>query len=216
MGFNWGRNIWIDCSDVVSCLNKFGGRITEGNAHEAMLRAFMDAGRKVKTIMAEDIPPDYCVGGGWVAGQVGQPKPGGGVGEVSVTVPVKGPKGKIGSVFGAVGGYHKHIKATTVHMADGTVRSRKAYWRNARAQAHIVTAGISTLPNPMRPYSANPAFVYGGAAYTRKGKSRFPIVNIVALSVAQMPVNRSEDAVVADIKSVTYERVMHYISLLLG
>ena len=211
-----GKTIWIDCSDVVTTLNRLGNKCTHGNALEIMMLAFMDAGRAVKGIMAEDIPVDYCVGGGWVAGQVGQPKPGGGVGMVSVLVPVAGPKGRIGSVFRAVGGYRKYVNATTVHMADGTVRSRKAHWRSARAQAHIVTAGISTLPNPMRPYSANPAFVYGGAAYTRKTNKRFPIVNIAALSVAQMPVNRSEEAVSTDIRNVVDARVMHYIGRLIG
>ena len=216
MAYIWGRQIWIDCSDVVSTLNQFGSRITEGQAHEAMYRAFMDAGRAVKRIMKEDIPVDYCVGGGWIGSQVGQPSQGGGLGEVSVVVPIQGAKGKIGSVFKAVGGYNRRVRGTQVHMADGTVRSRKAHWRSARAQAHIVTAGISTLPDPMRPYSGNPAFVYGGAAFTRKGKGRLPIVNVVALSVAQMPVNRSEEAVQADIKNVVDERIMHYINLMLG
>lgn len=216
MAFRWGRELTIDCSDVVSTLQQFGSRLTEGQAHEAMYHAFMDAGRAVKRIMKDDIPVDYCVGGGWIGSQVGQPSPGGGLGEVSIVVPVQGAKGKIGSVFKAVGGYSRKVRATTVHMADGTVRSRKAHWRSARAQAHIVTAGISTLPDPARPYSFFAPFVLHGAAYARKTHKRYPIVNIVALSVAQMPVNRSEEAVRADIKNVVDERLTHYLNLMLG
>ena len=217
MAFVLQKTLWIDCSDVVSALDQFGGKISHGNAIAAMERAFMDAGKKVKTILAQDIPPDYCVSSGWVAGQVGKPSFGGGAGMVSVIVPVKGVKGRIGGVFRGVGGYHRYVKGTQVHMADGTVRSRKAHWRNAVAQAHIVTAGISTLPNPASPYSGvNPAFIQGGAALVRKTKKRYPVVNMVALSVAQMPINRSEPAVMGDIKNVTYERLMHYVSLMIS
>ena len=217
MGYAFKKVLWIDCSEVVSTLNGLGNRCTHGNALDIMYLAFMDAGRRVKRIMAEDIPPDYCVGGGWVAGQVGLPRPGGGLGMVSVTVKVQGPKGHIGDVFRGVGGYHKYVKAQQVHMADGTVRSRKAHWRNAAAQAHIVTAGISTLPQPTRPYSGvNSAFIQGGAAYVRKTKKRYPIVNVAALSVAQMPVNRSEESVMADIRNTVDERVAHYIGRLIG
>ena len=56
----------------------------------------------------------------------------------------------------------------------------------------------------------------GGLTFTRAGKGRFPILKVVGISVAQMPTNRSESEVQADIKAYLEKRMEHELQRLIG
>lgn len=208
-------NLYIDVSEVVTLANDLSKKLSPEQGREMLRRTVWDTGKHVKTILKEDVPKEYEVSAGWVGKHVGPPRAGGGGGEISVVIPLKGARGSIGGTFPAGGGAHK-VQATQVHMKDGTVRSRKAYWRVSRVHAHIVRGSSSVLPERMSHQGGNPPFLAGGVGFTRTTPKRLPIAHVVGLALPQMPLNRAEDEVREDIEKYMEKRLMHHFSFLLG
>lgn len=211
-----GSMLYIDVTQVTQTMEKLRVCMSKPKFDEMLRRTFNDAGKKVKTILRQEVPEDYEVTAGWVGKHVGFPVPFSGAGGIGVKVPLDGVRGSIGGTFHASGGYHRYSHATRVHMADGTVRSRKAHWRNARVRAAIVKGNTSTMPMHMRHQGGNPPFMVGGVAFTRKTNSRFPIVRVVGLAMPQMPINRSEGDVQKEIADYTMKRLAHHFSYLIS
>lgn len=211
-----GAYLYIDVSQVTATMDRLKVIMSKPSFDEMLRRTFNDAGRKVKTIMRQEIPDDYAVTAGWVGKHVGFPVPFSGAGGIGVKVPLDGARGSIGGTFAASGGYHRYTHATQVHMANGTVRSRKAHWRNARVRAQIVKGNVSTMPSAMTHQGGNPPFMVGGIAFTRRTEKRFPIVSVVGLAMPQMPLNRSEADVQKQIADYTMARLMHHFGQLFG
>lgn len=192
-----GSVIYVDISDLMDTINMMKAAMSRPAFEEMMRRTFMDAGRKVKTIVRKEVPQDYAVTASWAGSQVGWPKANGG-GQIGVTVPIKGARGSIGGRFKASG-----------------PRGRPAKGKRAKINAKIVKGQTSTMPETMAHQGGQPPFMVGGVAFTRKyaGKSH-PIVHVVGLGVPQMPINKSRDDVQKDIKEVVEKRLVHHFGQL--
>lgn len=216
-GFNGnygGANIYVDVSDLMQTIEMMRSVMTEEAFAEMLRRTFMDAGRKVKTIVRTEIPQDYEVTAGWAGSAVGFPKMGGGSG-ISVTIPIKGARGSIGGRFPATGGSFSRKGYTyTRNGKTITVKGRRI---NKQIRAKIVKGQSSTLPATMDHQGGQPPFMIHGVAFTRKqaGKSH-PIAHVVGLGVPQMPINRSKDDVQNAIKDVVETRLVHHFGQLFG
>ena len=207
-----GGIVYVDISDLMGTINMMKNAMSEGSFNEMMRRTFMDAGRKVKTIMRQEVPKEYEVTAGWVGGQVGWPKAGGEAGQISVVVPIKGKRGSIGGRFHATGGSFTRKGYT---RSDGRVV--KAAKINKAIKAKMVKGRASAMPATMDHQGGQPPFMVGGVAFTRKyAKRSHPIVHVVGISVPQMPINRSEEDVQREIHKVVEQRLEHHFWQLLG
>jgi len=206
----------IDVSDVVDLAHGLAKNLSHDKAVTMMRRTFWEAGQHVPKVLRDVVPQDYEVTKGWVSKHVGAPHMGGSLGEVSVVVPLKGARGSIGGTFPASGGYHRQTRGTQVHMKDGTVRNRKAYWRDARVKATILKGQSSQLPATMDHQGGNPPFMAGGVGFTRTTKKRLPIAHVVGLSLPQMPLNQSEKKARKEIEEYTMKRLIHNFEFLLS
>lgn len=206
-----GAGLYIDVSDVVQTMEKLSLIMRQDNFQEMMRRTFVDAGRKVKTIIRQEVPKEYQVTAGWAGKHVGSMQ----LQSLGVVIPLKGARGSDGGTFKATGGQYA-VKASTVHMKDGTVRSRKASWRSRKIKVGLVRGTMSQLPATMDHQGGQPPFMRGGVVFTRKTKKRYPIVSVVGLGLPQMPINRSEESVQKQISEYTMKRLEHHFYQLFG
>ena len=198
-GFNGnygGGTIYVDCSHLMDTINTMKHAMSTSAFHEMMRRTFNDAGKKVKTIIRQDVPQDYAVTAAWAGSAVGWPK----MQALGVVVPIKNARGSIGGRFHASGG-----------------RGRPAKGKRAKIVAKIVKGQSSTMPATMQHQGGQPPFMVGGVAFTRKyARQSHPIVHVVGLGVPQMPLNRSEEQVQKDISTVVEKRLIHHFGQLFG
>ena len=94
-----GAPIYVDMSDLSETIHKMKNVMSGPAFEEMMRRTFMDAGRKVKTIVRKEVPQDYEVTAAWAGSKVGWPKRQGGAGKIGVVVPIKGTRGSIGGRY---------------------------------------------------------------------------------------------------------------------
>lgn len=197
----------IDASELSEELKRLEDVMEPRQFHQAMYGIFRRTGNHVKKILGDDIPREYHVKKSVVRSAVGAARtttnPGIGVGCV---IPIKDRRGTIGGRYTAFGG------------ARGWESLHKKY----RVTSRIVRSGKSTLPQSMPGmYGGNPPFrnkssgKLGKLIWTRKTKERFPIMPVAGLSVAQMPLNRSEAAVQSDIREYIRSQVEHRIQALI-
>jgi hypothetical protein len=88
-------------------------------------------------------------------------------------------------------------------------------------KSKIVKGQQSTLPANAGSYGGQPPFRNLGSklmpqTFTRTSKKRLPIEKIVGIAIPQMPLNRSEGAVQADIKSYVSARIEHEVQHLIA
>lgn len=197
----------IDASELSEELKRLEDVMEPRQFQQAMYGIFRRTGGHVRKILGDDIPKQYHVKKSVVRAAVGASRttsaPGIGVGCV---IPVKDRRGTIGGRYTAFGG------------ARGWESLRKKY----RMSSRIVRSGKSTLPQKMPGvYGGHPPFrntssaKLGRLTWTRKTKERFPIMPVVGLSVAQMPLNRSEADVQEDIKTYLQSQIEHRIQALI-
>jgi hypothetical protein len=202
-------NLQIDCTEVIDTMDMLAKNLTPAKANEMMRRTFMDAGRRVKHIMREDVPHEYNMTGSWISPSVGYPKASGN----GVVIPIVSKRGVIGERFPASGGQYR-VNATTVHMKDGTTKQRKAHLRQRVIQAKILRGEVSVLPANMPSWQGGqPPFRHprkSGIVFTRWGKERYPIHRVVGVGVPQPPINRSEDEVRRDLNEYLMNRLEHH------
>ena len=148
----------VDVSEAMGVMNKLANVMAPNKAHELFRRTLWDTGRHIKQIAKDDIPNEYWMKTGWIGSAVGAPVM---VGTDQARIPIKTARGSIGGTFAASGGAYR-VQGTTVHMADGTVRQRKAHIRTRAIKAKIVKSGISVLPARM------PAWQGGQPPFRRK------------------------------------------------
>lgn len=216
MALSYRGTMYIDVSEVTSLLTDVANKLAPEQGQDLMRRTLWATGKKVKSIVAKTVPLDYDVTQGWVRKHVGEPRVGSGLGDVSVVIPLKGARGSAGGTFPASGGYHRFVQETTQHMKNGTTRTRKAHWRNARMKVHILRGAASTMPEQMKHQGGNPPFMAKGVGFTRTTKKRFPIAHVVALSVPQMPLNQSEKKIRQDINEIMMKEFESRLNLLLN
>ena len=194
-----GAGIYVDVSHLSDTISTMKNAMSRTAFEEMMRRTFNDAGKKVKTIVRQEVPKDYEVTASWAGSQVGWPKSQGG-GQIGVVVPIKGARGSIGGRFHASGG-----------------RGRPAKGKRYKINAKIVKGQSSTMPATMKHQGGQPPFMVGGVAFTRKYANKsHPIVHVVGLGVPQMPINKSEENVQKDIREVVEKRLVHHFGRLFG
>ena len=199
--------ITLDDAQLQADIQRLRDVLTPEQMNKAMYRAFQRTGSHVKTILRKDIPPKYEVRAGDVGAAVKRPHTtlSGGLGGASCVIPVVGPKRRIGADFKASGGAH------------GWNSRRRKY----RVKSKIVKGQQSTLPANAGSYGGQPPFRNLGSklmpqTFTRTSKKRLPIEKIVGIAIPQMPLNRSEGAVQADIKSYVSARIEHEVQHLIA
>lgn len=191
----------VDISKLKSTIEKMRAVHTQHEFELLMMRAFRRTGQRVKTILKTELPKDYHAKPTWIGQNVKSPQTSfGGFGgmAVSCSIPIDGARGVLGRQFSASGPRGRRSKKP------------KAY----KITARIVKAGATTLPSHMRNQGGQPPFIArggtgGGIVFTRKGKSRLPIVRVVGIGVPQMPMNRSKEDVQDEIMETVKSRIEH-------
>lgn len=166
-----GNILDIDVSQVTDLLDQMQKSLSKGKFETAMQRAFSNTGRKVKSIIRQEVPKDYVAKPAWVSRAVGTPRKSGTLGCV---IPVKGTRGTLGGTFPARGGGK----------------------RRAKIQAQVVKGQMSTLPGHLPNQGGNPPFrnpgsKFGGAVMTRTTNKKYPVAGVVGRAVPQMVTDRS-------------------------
>lgn len=202
-----GVYLEIDASELNNQVERLRQVLTPQRVNQVMYGIFKRTGGHVRKILKQDLPKEYYVKAADIGKAVKNPiVTGGGTGGTGCIIPVSGPRRSIGGGFSASGGAH------------GWQSTRRKY----RVKARIVKSGQSTLPTAMESYGGMPPFrnlsakSLNGVTFTRKGKSRFPIMKVEGISIAQMPKNRSEKDVQDDIKRYMMQRMEHEIQRLIG
>lgn len=200
-----GVYLEIDASELEDEIQRLRSVLTPARFDQVMYSIFRRTGGHVRKILKEDIPKDYVIAPGKVGKAVGNAKLSSGADGVGCTIPIVGPKLTIGGGFRASGGAH------------GWNSLRRKY----KVKSRIVTTGTSTLPGQMNSYGGQPPFrnlgsTLGGITFTRAGKARLPIQKVVGIAIPQMPMNRSEDEVRADIVDYLQKRMEHEFQRLIG
>ena len=177
--------LYVDMSDVAKKIDMMRGVMKKQQFERLMHRTFNEVGRKSRTLIAKEVQKDYRVTQRWVKSQIQKYRLSFGYGDVQCIIPISGHKGIIGRTF----------KANAL--------------RRGRISAAIVKTNRSRLPKEMKNQGGNPPFIAQGMGFTRRTKARLPIVRVVGLGVAQMPLNRSRDEVTDAILDYTEERLEH-------
>lgn len=190
----------IDASELMDLIDRLRHNLTPERFNQVMYGIFSRTGGHVRRILQSDLPKEYHV----KAREVGQAVKRAKVSGTSCIIPVIGPRKNIGSGFSASGGAH------------GWNSLRRKY----RVRSRIVRSNVSVLPPVMSSYGGMPPFRnlgsrLGGLTFTRAGKGRFPIMKVSGIAIPQMPANRSEADVQADIMAYMKERLEHEISRLI-
>lgn len=185
--------LYIDASELQGTIQTMQHMVSAPVMREVLRRTVNDAGKKVKSIIRKDVPKEYQVTAQWAGSFVGWPKQ---TGPMQVVVPIKGARGSIGGRFKVVG-----------------ARGRPSSKKRAKINAKIVRGSASTLPDKMDHQGGNPPFMWNGVAFTRRTNKPRPIVTVKGLSVPQMPLNRSEEAITKDVLKVLRTRLPHHFEV---
>ena len=189
----YGSNIWyVDMSDLKDKLELLQGIMTREQFERLMFRTFREVGQKSKKMISDEVRKKYEAPAGWVKAQIQHFRLsfGGGF-PVTCIIPISSTKGVIGPRF-------------------------KLSGRKRKVSAKIVKGGVSVLPKKLDAQGGNPPFVWGGVAFTRRTKKRFPIVRVVGLAVPQMPMNRSKPGVTNALLEYTQQRLEHNFMYMFG
>lgn len=190
----------IDISEAQETISKLRNNLSQDQFDRLMYRVFKRTGERVKTIVKSDLKEKYHVTPTWVGSQIGAPRMNfGGSGQVGCSIPINGQRASIGGRYSATGGAH-----------GWNALHRKRY----KISAKVVKGQTSTLPTAIRSMGNQPPFrnlgsKLGKATFTRKGKSRLPIVPVVGIAVPQMPMNRAKEDVQEDIVETLMKRLDH-------
>lgn len=187
--FGNGAYLNVDMSDVSRLIDFLRGIMTPEKFERLIYRTFGEVGKRSKTIISRAVRQEYAAQDGWIRSQIGQYQlTMGGEYPVTCKIPLKGAKGVLGRIFQASG-------------------------RGGGITAKIVRGSASRLPRVMSNQGGNPPFMgrgaLGGAVFTRRTKSRFPIVRVVGLAVPQMPLNRSAEQTQEQIINLCAQRLEH-------
>lgn len=208
-----GATFYLDATDLQQRLNEVRSQVTEEKFRKIAYRTFKEVARKSRVLVAREVVKDYHVNQAWVKGHFDPYKVTfGGIFPVTCQIPMRSPKGSVGGRFPLSGqafnsgpnGVWGHRKATK--------KRQEKYWKmqgSGRIRAKIVKTGVSTLPKKMVNQGGNAPFLAHGVAFTRRYKTRLPIVRVVALGTPQLPLNRSEDRVQEVILDFAMDRLMH-------
>lgn len=193
-----GVYLEIDASELTDRIERLHNLLQPDKFQRIMYDIYKRSAGTIRKAVKTDLPHQYVIKPGEVGSAIGSPR----ITGWSCSIPVRGPKRKIGPQFKAGGG--------RVHGWD-TLRRGKY-----NVTAKIVKAGQSTLPGTMSSYGGQPPFRNWGSklmpqVYTRAGKARGPILPVSGIAIPQMPMNRSRDEVQKDVLDTMKKRLEHEI-----
>lgn len=189
----------IDDSEIRSEIDFLQNHLKQKSFERAMYGVFRDTARHIGVILRKDLPQKYHVRSADISSTVKNPLMQMNGSNVGCIIPLRGARKSIGGYYSASG------------SASGWQSVRKKY----RVTAMIVKGKSSKLPSAMKdgemPPFRNIPSKLGKVAFSRTGKSRFPIKSIVGIAIPQMPMTRSRDDVERDIDQYLHERIKHRI-----
>lgn len=197
----------VDVSDAQNKIGQLESLMEPERFKQAMYGIFRNTSRHVSKILKQDLPHEYNAKPGQIGKAVQSPRlTFGGMG-VGCIIPLKDSRRPIGGSggFGASGG------------ARGWNAARSG--RKYRVKANILRSTSSTLPQKVEtdyPPFRNIGSVLKGKTYARRSKARGPLVKVVGIAIPQMPMNRSEAEVQADIKTYLEQQIEHRLSVLMS
>ena len=189
--------ITIDDSDLQSKLLALKAALQPGKVEQAMHRVMKRIPSRARMILKQDIPHYYFASPGDIGAAVKAAQ----ISGMSCTIPIAQSRKSIGGGFGASGGAH------------GWASLHRKYSIKAR----IVKASASVLPAKMK--GGQPPFrnlSCGGLTFTRMSKARIPILKVMGIAIPQMPTNRAEGDVQADLMEYIMQLVDHELSFLIS
>ena len=195
------NTLYIDVSELQKAADAMRLALSPAGAQRMLHDTIVDTGRRVKTIIGQEVPRAYEVKKSWVRRQVGAPRFGG-EGELSAEIPLFGARGVHGGTFHATGGLRSRTGRNPVHV-------------------RIVNGRTTTLPPVMSHQGGQPPFRnprsrrLGNVVFTRKTARPYPIARVAGLSLPQMPMNRSREDVERDIYDYMARRLAHHFDRML-
>lgn len=218
-----GIALYIDTTPVQALLDDMASKLTPGQFDALMRRTLNETAKHTRAVTVREVRKDYVAPTDWVRGAIKAAKITGGGAALTCTIPVVGPKGKIGGIFSAAGG---------------------AYGWNPppyRITSQIVKGQTSTMPSVMSSYGGQPPFrnigviargksgrklkrpkdapTKGGSGaltWTRTGKDRFPIEPVAGLAVPQMVMTRARPEIEDETLRYLEARAVHHFSRIFG
>lgn len=185
--------LYIDVSDLQKVVDDMKLVLSEEGAKRMLRDTISNTGRKVKSIIGQEVPKKYEAKRNWVTSQVGKPQ-NGGAGDLSAIIPINGVRGIDGGRFPATGG------TSWAHPSSGG----KAARRERRIRVKILKGKANALPETLPHQGGQPPFrnvssKLGSVVFTRKTNKPYPIARVAGLSVPQMPMNKSKEEITKDI-----------------
>lgn len=230
-----GIYLEIDASELDAQIDRLKSALTPARVNQVMYGIFQRTGGHVRRILKEDLPKQYYIKPGEVGKAVGRATVTSGAGGTGCVIPISGPKKSIGGGFSASGGARGwaslrrryRVKARIVKSGQSTLPQQmdsyggQAPFRNLGPSLRTFKdANGNTIARgaigPDGAFEKYPKSSLGKQVFTRAGKGRLPILKVVGISVAQMPTNRSESEVQADIKAYLEKRMEHELQRLIG
>lgn len=198
----------VDASDLNREIDRLRSVMTQEQFTRAMYGIFQRTGSHVRTILKKDLPIEYNI----KSPEVGQA--------------VKNAKVSLG---GSGAGCSIPVVAARRHIGGGhgyTARGYRRGWASLKSgpypiKVHVYRGSWGTLPSHLASYGGQPGFrnvpsKLHGIAFTRKGKARLPIEKVMGIAIPQMPMNRAQPEVQADIKKYMEGRIHARLTALIG
>lgn len=176
----------LDISDLQRKIDELKDNMTVDAFHLLMKRSIVDASKHAKVTVAKEAYKDYAVTQRWIKSNIYSPRISENfAGGVQAVIPISGHRGSIGGTF------------------------KMGKWkRNKQLKAKILRSGMSTLPERFPHQGNNKGFVIDGIAYTRSDRNKR--VRVVGVSVPQMPLNKSRQAIEESVLDYMGKRMEHY------
>ena len=182
--------IYIDATEVLAMTEKMRDVLSADNFNKVMARTYKRVAGGVGTILSSELPKKYEVKAGAVGAAVGKPQ----IEGITCRIPIKGTRWHIGGQFKVVGARGRPRKGAPL-----VVRAR------------IVKSGVSTLPKNLPEWEfGQPVFLINKVAFARRFKhSKKPIMPVVGIGIPQMPLNRSREDFMAELKTRLEKELTH-------
>lgn len=192
-------SLYIDVSQMQGDLSRLKTVFDEATFKRILRHTITDTSRRIKTISKRRIREEYQIAAGRIMRSFGAPQITTGA-EISCLIPIKDVRGTIASSGGAYMALKRGPKAKIVKTGNSLLPHSKG---SARIHFYISKGRLS-----------GHVFVRHGDGKrwrSRNGRmQKGSISHAVGIGVPQMPMNRSQDEIQADILKYMSKRLAHY------
>lgn len=197
-----GIYLEVDASDLQDELKRLRSVMSQKSFERVTYFIFRRTGKKVRKILADELPQKYEISKREVSGAVKNANVSSTTGlGVGCSIPVEGKRRDLGGTRG---------------------RGFPAYegrngWagKSRRLEVKVLKGKRVSLPQRLDGYGGQPPFRNLSAeklhklVFTREGKERLPIRKVQGIAIPQMPMNRSRREVQDEIRKFMQERIEH-------